>query len=136
MLYIFLKKIWKIIVTKFSYKKNNLQHYGQKWKKWVFLKLFLGFHFWTFLKMSNFWFPFYFLEKFYNFWKLEIKKYLTNTLNCNFSVPKSKKGNENWTFLKMSKNEKPKKFWKSVLQKVICDHNALKMKIWVKKLLR
>jgi hypothetical protein len=29
-----------------------------------------------------------------------------------FSVPKSKKGNEIWTFLKMSKNENPKKVLK------------------------
>ena len=28
-----------------------------------FSKLFLGFHFWTFLKMSKFHFPFYFLEQ-------------------------------------------------------------------------
>jgi hypothetical protein len=34
-----------------------------------------------------------------------------------FSVPKSKKGNEIWTFLKMSKNENPKKVLKTSFAK-------------------
>ena len=45
-----------------------------------------------------------------------------------FSVPKSKKGNEIWTFLKMSKNENPKKVLKNSFEKVTCDHNAFKNK--------
>jgi len=38
--------------------------------------------------------------------------FLENSELFYFSVPKSKKGNEIWTFLKMSKNEKPKKVLK------------------------
>jgi hypothetical protein len=46
-----------------------------------------------------------------------------------FFVPKSKKGNEIWTFLKMSKNEIPKKVLKIGFAKVTCHHNGNKMKI-------
>jgi hypothetical protein len=43
----------------------------------------------------------------------------------NYFVPKSKKGNEKWTFLKMSKIENPKKVLKQSCQKWGCEHNAL-----------
>ena len=42
-----------------------------------------------------------------------------------FSVPKSKKGNEKWTFLKMSKIENLKKVLKQSCQKWDSEHNAL-----------
>jgi hypothetical protein len=42
-----------------------------------------------------------------------------------YFVPKSKKGNEKWTFLKMSKNENPNKVLKQICQKWGCEHNAL-----------
>jgi predicted RNA-binding protein with PUA-like domain len=42
-----------------------------------------------------------------------------------YFFPKSKKENEKWTFLKMSKIENPKKVLKKGLQKMGCDHNAL-----------
>jgi len=42
----------------------------------------------------------------FGFWILE------NSELFYFSVPKSKKENEIWTFLKMSKNENPKKVLK------------------------
>jgi len=42
-----------------------------------------------------------------------------------YFFPKSQKGNEKWTFLKMSKIENPKKVLKRDLQKWVCEHNAL-----------
>jgi hypothetical protein len=42
-----------------------------------------------------------------------------------YFFPKSKKENEKWTFLKMSKIENPKKVLKRDLQKWGCEHNAL-----------
>jgi hypothetical protein len=43
----------------------------------------------------------------------------------NYFVPKSKKGNEKWTFLKMSKIENPNKVLKKSCRKWVCEHNAL-----------
>jgi hypothetical protein len=42
-----------------------------------------------------------------------------------YFVPKSKKGNEKWTFLKMSENENPRKVLKQSCQKWGCEHNDL-----------
>jgi hypothetical protein len=42
-----------------------------------------------------------------------------------YFVPKSKKGNEKWTFLKMSKIENLKKVLKQSCQKWDSEHNAL-----------
>jgi len=43
----------------------------------------------------------------------------------NYFVPKSKKENEKWTFLKMSKIENPNKVLKKSCRKWGCEHNAL-----------
>jgi hypothetical protein len=50
-----------------------------------------------------------------------------------YFVPKSKKGNGKWTFLKMSKIENPKKVLKQSCQKWVCEHNALGSKLDPKK---
>jgi hypothetical protein len=67
------KKIKNLSSHFFELLKTNCDDYGQKVKKQCFSKLFLGFDFWTFLKMSNFHFPFYFLKKFYKFLKINKK---------------------------------------------------------------
>jgi predicted RNA-binding protein with PUA-like domain len=42
-----------------------------------------------------------------------------------YLFPKSKKENEKWTFLKMSKNQNPKKVLKMSSAKMGSKHNAL-----------
>ena len=64
----------KISVTNFSHKKNKGDHLRHNRVFDPFLKLFLGFHFWTFLKMSKINFPFGFLEK-SCYWKMD-RKYM------------------------------------------------------------
>ena len=46
---------------------------------------------------------------------------------------KSKKGNENWTFLRMSKNENPKRVLKMTLFSRGLEHNALKSILYIGK---
>jgi len=46
-----------------QHRKNNCDHNDAKLKNESFSRLFSGFRFWTFLKMSKFHFPFYFWEK-------------------------------------------------------------------------
>jgi hypothetical protein len=46
-----------------QHRKNDCDHNDAKVKNGSFSKLFSGFRFWTFLKMSEFHFPFDFLEK-------------------------------------------------------------------------
>jgi len=59
----------KFIVTEKLDKKWNLEHFSHNVKKQRFSRFFLGPEFWTFLKMSIFHFPFYFLENLNNFQK-------------------------------------------------------------------
>ncbi len=56
----------------FFTKIYNCDVLGHNVKKQCFLKLYLGFRNWTFLKMSIFDFPFYFLEKYYKLVKSNI----------------------------------------------------------------
>jgi hypothetical protein len=57
------QKSGKISVTNFSHRKNKGDHLRHNRVFDPFFKLFLGLHFWTFLKMSKIDFPFGFLEK-------------------------------------------------------------------------
>jgi hypothetical protein len=54
------------------------------------------------------------------------------SISLNF-FPKSKKGNEKWTFLKMSKNENPKIVLKKGSFSEASDHNALIFVFWGEK---
>jgi len=46
------------MLTNFLYKKNNLEHYGQKVKNRVFFKTFFGFSFLDIFKNVHFLIPF------------------------------------------------------------------------------